>query len=124
MRFRARRAGLLALVLLCGCQTREDFEAKLNSWVGEPESALVASWGPPVRFFETGGDRYLTYSESRTAYYPGFPPSYSTTTLGSTTYSEPVGGIPPSVVNLSCEITFTSREGRIYTWRWKGNNCY
>ena len=118
----------ITLTLLAGflsaCATQEDFEAKLSSWVGHSGSELISSWGPPHRVYESGGQKYLTWSSSGTMVIPGSSPSYNTTFIGSTAYTTPIGGSSPMAINLSCEKTMTLENGYITTWRWQGNNCW
>jgi len=110
-------ASLSALFLLVGCQSKEAYFAKLDSWKGQPESALLAKRGAPNRFFESNGIRYLTYNYS-------------------SNYQTPVncsgGGVANSSVlctggqnvNFYCEETFYIKQGVIQNIRYKGNNCY
>ena len=91
--------------------------------VGQSESRLLAQWGPPTSFFESGGVRYLTYSKSSSMVIPGTPPTYHTTVYGNTAYTTPIGGTSDDIVNFSCTTTFTIQDGMIRTYRWQGNNC-
>lgn len=116
--------GLIGATLLAGCATREDFEIKLNGWLGTSEATLVAAWGPPSRFYETTDIRFLTYSNDRMAILPGSSPSYQTSMIGGMAYSTPIGGYGPLAIQLSCTITFEIRDGRVANWRYQGNNCY
>ena len=59
----------------------------------------------PSRNYETGGVKYLAYSEHRIDIIPTFP-SYSPFYTGW--YG---GGFPPQVIELQCETTFEVAEG-------------
>lgn len=114
---------MLGCCLLQGCATEAGYQQILNSWVGAQEQRLVSQWGPPQGFYENGGVRYLTYDEASSAYVPGTPPTYQTTYIGNTAYSNPVGGSPGYMINRSCRTTFEVRDSTVINWRYQGNNC-
>lgn len=70
---------MIALFILAGCATTAKFEEILNSYVGKPERSLIAGWGIPDSVYESGGTKYLTYSQSHSSYVAGLPPTYHTT---------------------------------------------
>lgn len=106
-----------------GCATAEKFQKNMETWVNQPESKLLSQYGPPHRVYESGGVKYLTYANSRTAVIPGTNPSYQSTVIGNTIYTDSYGGTPSVPVNLSCTITFEIVNGYINRVTWRGNNC-
>jgi hypothetical protein len=114
---------LLAALLTASCATEENYKQILGSWLGSSERELMDAWGPPDSFYEADGVKYLTYSRGRTVVLPGTPPSYRSTAIGSTLYTTPVGGTPPTALNMHCKTTFTIENGRIQGWRFEGNDC-
>lgn len=110
-------------VLVAGCATTQKFEALLNGWVGSSELDLVRKLGPPQNSHELGGSRFLTYNRSRSIYLPGQAPSYTTTLVGNTAYTNQVGGYAGSTLSMSCTVTFEVRDERVRGWRWEGNDC-
>jgi hypothetical protein len=58
---------LCSLLVVTGCVTKQEHEDALSSWFGSTEEQLVESWGVPTSFYELGGKRYLTYSNSSQA---------------------------------------------------------
>ncbi len=56
-------------------------------------------------------------------YLPGVAPSYQTTFVGNTAYTNSYGGSPAMNVDLSCITTFELVDNVIKTWSWRGNNC-
>jgi hypothetical protein len=113
----------IAIALLSGCATTANYEKSLNDYVGKPELELIQTWGPPASTYEYSGIRYLTYVRSGNMYLPGAAPTYQTTLIGNTAYTNAYGGTPAMNVALSCKTTFEIRNQRIVTWRWEGNNC-
>jgi hypothetical protein len=127
---------LISLCLgLSGCATVAKYEAKLNTWMGASEDALIASWGVPDKtynlsdgkkaiefvnkdIFETGG---YTYYMPETTYHAGTvgDKPYSGT---STTYvreTEPV-----RKRRLYCGTSFIiGSNGKVESWHHEGNNC-
>jgi hypothetical protein len=118
-----RKLICVAILLLAGCATEAKYEAALKSWVGNSESSLVNSWGPPDSVYENGGTKYLTYQKSRSGYIPGTTPTYQTQIIGNTAYTNSYGGSSGYSYNQNCKTTFTISGGRITNWRWEGNNC-
>ena len=111
------------LALLAGCATTENYEKILGTWVGSSERELIQSWGPPSSVYESGGTKYLTYSESASGYIPGTSPTYQTQIIGNTAYTTSSGGSPGFAYNRSCKTTFTLRSDTIVSWRHEGNAC-
>ena len=111
------------LFALAGCATTANYEKILQSWVGETELNLIRKWGPPRQSYEAGASKFLVYSSSRNVYLPGTAPSYTTTVIGNTAYTNPVGGTPGQNIGLSCQTTFEISGERIVSWRWQGNDC-
>jgi hypothetical protein len=114
---------LLAVILLSGCATAEKYEAKLKTWIGSSESALVSSWGPPDSVYENGGLKYLTYSKSVSGYIPGTAPTYQTRIIGNQAYTSSYGGSPGFAYSEHCKTTFIISEGTIDRWRYEGDAC-
>ncbi len=111
------------LFTLAGCATTANYEKILQSWVGDTELNLIRKWGPPRESYETGGSKFLVYSSSRNVYLSGTAPSYTTTVIGNTAYTNAVGGTPGQNIGLSCQTTFEISGERIVSWRWQGNAC-
>ena len=123
---RATRSSLTAAALvlvLAACATTAGFEKILNSFVGQPEHELVRSWGVPQGVYESEGVRFLSYTRSGMAYVPGVAPTYQTTMIGRTAYTQPIGGMPAMYIPKRCDTTFEVRGGIITSWRWEGNAC-
>ena len=115
-----RRAALVLLLLLGGCVNHlAQREAFLNQFIGKPEALLVQQFGVPNRSFETGGVRYLAYTESRVDIVPAFPPA----AFGPPFWGWYGGGFPPEAVNLVCETTFAVSGGTIRSYTLRGNAC-
>jgi hypothetical protein len=116
---------LLILVMLgmSACATTENYEKILGSWMGSSEDSLIAKWGPPDSFYQSGEAKYLTYSRSESSYIPGTPPTYQTTCSFGNCRTTAVGGSSGFTVNSNCKTTFTVVGGKITNWRYQGNDC-
>ncbi|MCH2276460.1 hypothetical protein [Thalassospira sp.] len=114
----------VALLVLAGCMTASKYEEILNSWVGQSEQSLIASWGPPTSHYDAGNAKYLTYSNQGSMTLPGTQPTYQSTVIGNQIYTTSYGGSAPTTIALSCQQTFTVVRGYITSWRYQGNNCY
>ncbi len=114
-----RRAILLVLAGVAGgcvngLAAREAF---LSRFVGQPESVVVQQMGVPTRTYETGGVKYLAYSEHRIDIIPAYP-SYSPFFPGW--YA---GGFPTQVIEQRCETTFEVADGTVKAFTLRGNAC-
>lgn len=82
----------------------------LGSWIGSPETDLVAKWGEPHSFRERSGTRYLTYRKERVV---------SIMSQGS-----PNSGVAMMKVGEEIywsEVTFMVENGKIYQYETDGN---
>ncbi|KAF1042229.1 MAG: hypothetical protein GAK35_02843 [Herbaspirillum frisingense] len=113
----------LGALALSACATTAGYEKRLNTWVGANEIDLVRQWGPPAQSYESGDRKFLTYANQRNVFIPGSSPSYQTTFIGNTAYTQPVGGSSPMNVSMSCMTTFEVAAGRIVGWTYRGNDC-
>ncbi len=118
-----RRLSICITALLTACATTAGYEKVLNSWVGAQELDLVRSWGPPAQAYEAGGRKFIVYTSRRNVYMPGVAPTYQTTVVGNTAYTNPVGGSPAMNIGMSCATTFELDNSRIVSWSYKGNDC-
>ena len=119
-------AVLVALPLLSGCVVSDiaQRQAELATFVGVPEADLVRSFGVPARTYETGGRRFLAYTERRLDVVPsygGFGYGY-----GRFGYGGGFGygaGFPTEVSERVCETTFELNGGRVAAATLRGNAC-
>src|SRR5713226_7901331 len=107
----------LSVVTLVGCATTANYERILDSWVGNDEVQLVRQWGPPQQVYESGSRKFLTYSSSRNVYLPGTAPSYTSTVIGNTVYTNPVGRTPGQNIGLTCITTFELENNKVVSWQ-------
>lgn len=108
---------------LSGCATEAGYQKVLNSWMGSTDVSLIQSWGPPQQSYELSGHTFLVYSRSSSSYVPGVAPTYQTTFIGNTAYTNTYGGSQGFNVSYSCTTTFEIVSGKIVNWRYQGNNC-
>ncbi len=115
---------IIALVtVLVACATTTGYKKVLNSWIGAQEVDLIRSWGPPIQSYEAGGRKFIVYSSSRNVYLSGTAPSYRTTVIGKTAYTNAVGGSPARNIDMSCTTTFELDGTQVVSWSFKGNDC-
>lgn len=121
---RSRAAVTIAIAAaLAGCATTGKYEQMLASWVGAPEVELIRVWGTPMRVYDSGGRRFMLFSDSRNISMPGVAPTYTTTFVGNTAYTNARGGVPAQNLGLWCNTTFEVQNERVVSWRWEGNDC-
>ena len=126
---------LLLCLGLSGCATTVKYEAKLNTWIGASEDALIASWGVPDKTYDMrDGKKAIEYVDRNTVEMGGYTyttpqityesgkigdKSYSGTSTTYETETEPI-----RKYRLSCKTTFIiNNSGQIESWHHEGNNC-
>ena len=115
---------LLVGLFISGCiPTSKGYEQKLNTWIGMPEGQLIRSWGVPQQVFNNSGKKYFVYNSSRNVYLPGTSPTYTTTFVGNTAYTNSYGGSAAMNLNYSCKTTFEIYNQKVVSWRYNGNDC-
>ena len=114
---------LIIALLVSACATEGKYKNALNTWLGSSEISLIQAWGPPQQSYETNGHKFLVYSSSSNMFLPGTSPTYQTTLIGNTAYTNSYGGTPAVNVALSCVTTFEIVNETITNWRYQGNNC-
>ena len=119
--------GLFVLTLpalLAACiPTTEGYQQLVDGWKGSTEAQLVGHWGPPDSVYQAQGQRFLTYREHNQYYIPGTAPTYSTTVIGNTAYTNTYGGSPGRYIEGSCETTFVLVSGKIVGVNFRGSDC-
>ena len=112
---------LLLGAVLAGCAPAFDRPAFLATLVGQPEAELVRRLGVPSRTYETGGRKFLAYSEQRSDLIGGGPFFGGLGDVGPG-YGY-YGGIPTEIIERSCETTLEVGDGRVLAWSLHGNAC-
>lgn len=88
----------------------------MESWVGSPISALIASWGAPTSVVPdgSGGTIYVYRFHvsgplvgDQPPSYPGGPPAQPSTVYVDTSYDQ-------------VREFYVTADGVIYSWRWQG----
>ena len=123
MKHLVRMVLFLPALLLIGCATSENYKNILETWVGASESKLVSTWGVPDGVYEIGDIKYLSYKTSISGYVEGTPATYTTTVIGNRAYTTSSGGTSGYSYDRKCETTFSIRNGTVFSWSFKGNDC-
>ena len=120
----AAPAAALLLVLATGCASTPegampvaDYAASLGPWKGQPESALVARWGPPTAVEEGAAGRFVVYVGIGGF---GFGGGGRTAVGGGVGVAVPLGG--PSA-NAACVTRFQIEGGVVSGWTAEGAAC-
>lgn len=105
----------LSIIASCAMPTSEKYENKLNLWLGQPEEALVSSWGIPDGSYEKKVNginvKYLTYNSIRNVYIP------DANNMGT--------ALSGSFAARSCKTSFAvdMDDNVIFSWKYDGNDC-
>lgn len=91
-------------ILLAGCSTVANYQANLQTWVGQSEQALEAGWGAPSAIVISGPSRYLTYARNDGVYVQG-------------------GYWGRTVTPLYCSTVFTIQNNVVVQAQFQGNEC-
>lgn len=61
----------LTAAFFLGCSSVANYQANLQTWVGQSEQSLEAGWGIPSSVVIRGQTRYLTYARNDGVYVHG-----------------------------------------------------
>ena len=114
----------LALLVLGGCVSQQQFNENLNSYVGRPEAELIGGLGIPDATYVSGNTKYLSYRRSATGMTAGVAPTYTSSVIGNTVFTQPVGGVAPTVYTMNCTVDFAVVNGVTRSFRYEGNSCF
>ncbi|MGC9269758.1 hypothetical protein [Acidiphilium sp.] len=115
----------LAAVALAGCAVGPSLSEQMSSFVGRPESVLVAQLGVPDRRIHVGGLTYFAY-EHRSFHYEsgsfGYGPFYGP---GFGGFYGPFygGGFPAEAYTNECTTTFALKNKIVQSFTLRGNDC-
>lgn len=104
---------LLPPLLLASCAPGPTLDEQLSTQINRTELELVSSWGVPARSYEVEGRRFLLYEQRRMILLQG--PSYYGPRWGG--WGAPVAG------EVTCNITFELRDGRVQGFSHRGQGC-
>jgi type IV pilus biogenesis protein CpaD/CtpE len=113
----------VAAASLVGCATTAKFESILDSYIGDPESALISQWGPPDSSYPLGdGSKVLQYRQNGSVVLPGYA-NATTTYVGHQAFTS-VNGMPAMAIAQQCTVNWTvDNNGRVRRWNYNGNAC-
>lgn len=139
-----RLAGaLLSVLAATGCATHAKFLEKMDGFVGQPESVIVGTYGPPQgSYVMNDGSKVLQYTRGRTVMLPGattYQP-VTTNTMGNMTINQGMRSAygtynqtstsyvpqqaPATPLQLWCTVNFTiGQDGIVQRWASSGNRC-
>ena len=125
-----RRILLVGILLLAGCEPGVSRSTYLSQFIGRTEPELIAAVGVPVRSIESGGVKFLAYSDRRveiipgTPGFPGYGPAFGPYGRGyGSGYGYGFGGLPPQAIERDCETTFELVGNRVRSFTLRGNAC-
>jgi hypothetical protein len=134
---------LLVLLFISGCASTAKFEAKMNGFLGQPESRVVSAYGPPQSIYTLAdGSRVIQYSRGGSMVLPGATTMQpvTTNTAGNLTLNQGMRQTtgqynqqsttyvpqqaPSTTVQFSCTVNFTiGPDSVVREWSANGNRC-
>lgn len=129
-----KSAIIAGVVALAGCGTVANYQAAMEQFLGQPEAAVYANFGPPQNVYESGGSKFLEYYWQKRQVIPNFAPSGNTyesrvvnnpVTGDATIYTEQTGQAnnSPTVIDWECTTRFTIQGGYVVYYQFQGNGC-
>jgi hypothetical protein len=95
---------LIAFLVISGCASVANYQAELQTWVGQSEQNLEANWGNPSSITLSGNLRLITYVKNDGVYVSG-------------------GYWGRTVVPLYCTTIFSVENGVVIRAQFQGNEC-
>jgi len=124
---------LLPLVAFTGCAEGPSLQSRMAAYTGASSQTLVQQLGVPDKQITVNGIQYLAYDQHHTEFtpgiYDGWGPGFGPYGFGGPFYGGGWGGpiwdagIPPTVNDLTCETTFMLKNGRVFNFTLRGNDC-
>jgi hypothetical protein len=116
---------LFGAIAVASCAS---IDKTMESWMGNHQSDLIASWGPPQQVLDDGqGGKIFVYSTTRSYTSPGSATTNMTGSaygIGNTVYGNATSYTtynPPQTSSYNAYRMFwIDGNGRIYRWAWKG----
>lgn len=141
-------AAIAAAAVALGCATAETFNARMNSFIGQPQSSLIARYGLPEATMRlANGDSVMQYTRGTVMVVPGVTTVQPVTSTTTGTLSTPVQNgpgvmstrtsqfeartttyqaqqAPGTQVQLWCTVLFTvNGAGTVTSWSASGDHC-
>jgi hypothetical protein len=109
---------ILAVLALASCAPNmgEIRRTQLQSLVGLSEVDAIRALGVPNRTVMADGHKFLQWDQKSQTTYPGVwgygwgPPWY--------------GGVPPTIIDQTCQTMLDIENNRVLSWVMRGNGCY
>ncbi|MCW8820902.1 MAG: hypothetical protein OQK45_01655 [Sulfurovum sp.] len=113
----------LAVLLMQGCATHQNFVNKYNSWVGQDINRLIQKIGyPDSTYILPNKNKVYVYERSRVYSYPSMAMGYGYGRYYSNYYG--MFGYGNDVVHETCKLYLeTDKKGIIVKWGSRGNHC-
>ena len=113
---------LAGLAFLAGCATPSpQHVAALNGFVGKSEADVVRVYGVPLRSVETGGSKFIAYSDHHIQSFPDYPYFGGYGWGGGWGWGGGFGGA--DIEEFNCETTFELQADIVKRWSLRGNAC-
>ena len=116
-----RIASLALLAMLAtGCTPVPSLQERLQPWVGASELDLVKTFGVPAGTYEVDGVKFIQYFSQHTVLAPTPPPMLMAPGPWGPAWAP---AAYPTMVVVSCEITFALRHAVVESFSFRGEGC-
>jgi hypothetical protein len=118
----------LSLLALAGCATGPSLRTRMAAYIGANEQTLVQQLGVPDKQITVSGVQYVAYEQSYQQitggpYYGGWYGPYGSPFYGGFYPPFYQASFPAQIVTYGCEITFMLKDGRVFNFSLRGNDC-
>ena len=114
---------IVAVLLMQGCATHQNFVKKYNAWVGQDINDLIQKIGyPDSTYILPNNNKVYVYERSRIYSYPSMSMGYGHWPYYHGGYG--MFGYGTDVVQKTCKLFLeTNKKGIIVKWGSSGNAC-
>ena len=113
----------LPLLALAGCATGPSLRTRMAAYIGADMQTLVQQLGVPDKQITVNGVQYVAYNERHEVIDTSVPYTGGWWPYGGPFYGGFYPNLPPQVMVYGCEVTFMLRDGRVFNFTLRGNDC-
>lgn len=115
--------GIVAFLSACTTVSTQNYDLKLNQWLGKTQLELLNYWGAPDKVYKLGNQEFLSYYSQYNEDVPESTMNYQPFFINGLPDYDPVENFNYQIVPEVCKTTFTIEYNVVVAWSHKGSGC-